>query len=187
MSSSLAPASLGPERLVVWQGDITTLAVDAIVNAANTRLAPGGGVCGAIHRAAGPELAEACRRVAPCPTGEVRLTPGFRLPAPWVIHGVGPVWQGGDQGEGALLAACYGHACQLAAARGFRSLAFPAISCGIYGYPPAAGCALGAREVKRALAAYPVLEKIVLVAYGPDMEACWRHALATVDLGKDGE
>lgn len=85
MSSSLAPASLGPERLVVWQGDITTLAVEAIVNAANTRLAPGGGVCGAIHRAAGPELAEACRRVAPCPTGEVRLTPGFRLPAPWLF------------------------------------------------------------------------------------------------------
>ena len=86
MSLSLAPASLGPDRLVVWQGDITALAVAAIVNAANPGLTPGGGVCGAIHRAAGPELVEACRRVAPCPTGEVRLTPGFRLPAPWVIH-----------------------------------------------------------------------------------------------------
>lgn len=187
MSSFLAPASLGPERLVVWQGDITALAVAAIVNAANPGLTPGGGVCGAIHRAAGPELAEACRRVAPCPTGEVRLTPGFRLPAPWVIHGVGPVWQGGARGEAEQLAACYRQVCQLAAARGFRSLAFPAISCGIYGYPPEAGCALGVREVKRALAAYPVLEKIVLVAYGPDMEACWRHALATADFGKDGE
>ncbi|QWT45428.1 macro domain-containing protein [Azospira inquinata] len=187
MSLSLAPASLGPDRLVVWQGDITALAVAAIVNAANPGLTPGGGVCGAIHRAAGPELAEACRRVAPCPTGEVRLTPGFRLPAPWVIHGVGPVWQGGARGEAEQLAACYRQACQLAAARGFRSLAFPAISCGIYGYPPEAGCALGVREVKRALAAYPVLEKIVLVAFGPDMEACWRHALATADFGKDGE
>lgn len=187
MSLSLAPASLGPDRLVVWQGDITALAVAAIVNAANPGLTPGGGVCGAIHRAAGPELAEACRRVAPCPTGEVRLTPGFRLPAPWVIHGVGPVWQGGARGEAEQLAACYRQACQLAAARGFRSLAFPAISCGIYGYPPEAGCALGVREVNRALAAYPVLEKIVLVAYGPDMEACWRHALATADFGKDGE
>jgi len=115
--------------------DITTLAVDAIVNAANTALAPGGGVCGAIHRAAGPELAAACAQVAPCPTGEARLTPGFRLPARFVIHAVGPVWRGGDAGEPELLAAAYRSSLKLAQREGFASMAFPAISTGVYGYP----------------------------------------------------
>lgn len=105
------------------------------MNAANSGLAPGGGVCGAIHRAAGPELARACAEVAPCPTGEARLTPGFRLPARFVIHAVGPIWQGGQRGEQELLASAYRSSLQLARAEGLKSIAFPAISTGIYGYP----------------------------------------------------
>jgi O-acetyl-ADP-ribose deacetylase (regulator of RNase III) len=115
--------------------DITTLDVDAIVNAANEALAPGGGVCGAIHRAAGPQLAAACERAAPCPTGEARLTPGFGLPARYVIHAVGPVWHGGGRGEAALLASAYRASFALARRHGLHSIAFPAISTGIYGYP----------------------------------------------------
>jgi O-acetyl-ADP-ribose deacetylase len=115
--------------------DITTLAVDAIVNAANTSLAPGGGVCGAIHDAAGPELARACARLAPCPTGQARITPGFRLRARFVIHAVGPLWQEGAMGEAELLASAYRSSLALAKAESLRSIAFPAISTGIYGYP----------------------------------------------------
>ena len=115
--------------------DITTLKVDAIVNAANSELAPGGGVCGAIHHAAGPELARACARVGSCPTGEARLTPGFKLPARFVIHAVGPIWRGGTDHEAELLASAYRNSIALARANGLRSIAFPAISTGIYGYP----------------------------------------------------
>jgi len=122
-------------ELVATIVDITTLDTDAIVNAANESLAPGGGVCGAIHRAAGPELARACAAAAPCPTGEARLTPGFRLPARFVIHAVGPVWHGGGAGEADLLASAYRSTVRLAAEHGLSSLAFPAISTGIYGYP----------------------------------------------------
>lgn len=123
--------------LQALRADITTLTVDAIVNAANEGLVQGGGVCGAIFRAAGPAaLAEACARVGPCPTGQARLTPGFALPARWVIHAVGPVWRGGGAGEPALLAACYRASLALLRAAGGRSIAFPAISTGIFGYPP---------------------------------------------------
>jgi O-acetyl-ADP-ribose deacetylase (regulator of RNase III) len=115
--------------------DITTLDVDAIVNAANEQLTAGGGVCGAIHRAAGPELARACREIGGCPTGQARITPAFRLPARFVIHAVGPIWTGGRAGEPDLLASAYRSSLRLAAEHGLRSLAFPAISTGIYGYP----------------------------------------------------
>jgi O-acetyl-ADP-ribose deacetylase (regulator of RNase III) len=123
-------------RIEAIQADITTLHVDMVVNAANTSLRGGGGVDGAIHRAAGPQLAEACRAHGGCPTGEARLTPGFGLPARWVAHAVGPRWRGGNRGEAEALASCYRAALALAEEVGASSIAFPAISTGIYGYPP---------------------------------------------------
>lgn len=120
-----------------WLGDITTLEVDAIVNAANERLAPGGGVCGAIHRAAGPDLAEECARLGPCRTGDAVATDGYALPARWVIHAVGPVWHGGDRDEVELLASAYRRSIEVADELGAASIAFPAISTGIFGFPTA--------------------------------------------------
>lgn len=148
------------------QGDITRMRVDAIVNAANSRLLGGGGVDGAIHRAAGPALLEACRRLGGCPTGEARLTEGYLLPARYVIHTVGPVWQGGDCGEPALLAACYRNSLALAARQGVASIAFPAISCGVYGYPLEAACALAVTTLRHWLSGcdHPLLE-VRLVAF----------------------
>lgn len=142
--------------------DITTLDVDAIVNAANETLAPGGGVCGAIHRAAGPELAAACAQFGPCPTGQARLTPGFRLRARFVIHAVGPVWQGGHASEPALLASAYRASLDLATTQGLKSVAFPAISTGIYGYPLREATAIAVATVRARLAAP---ESIALVIF----------------------
>lgn len=139
------------ERLVIVQADITTLDVDAIVNAANIALMPGGGVCGAIHQAAGPELADACRDEAPCPTGEARLTPGFHLKARCVVHAVGPVWMGGAQNEDRLLGSCYRSAMSIADRNGIATIAFPAISTGIYGFPFERATAIALRELAGAL------------------------------------
>ena len=155
----------------VIQADITTLDVDAIVNAANERMLGGGGVDGAIHRAAGPELLAACRRVAEvrpgvrCPTGEARLTAGFRLPARYVIHTVGPRWSGGSQGEPELLAGCYRNSLEIARNEQIRSIAFPAISCGIYGYPIDEAATIAVREVRAFLDASDLPERVVLVAF----------------------
>jgi O-acetyl-ADP-ribose deacetylase (regulator of RNase III) len=156
--------------------DITRLEVDAIVNAANEQLAPGGGVCGAIHRAAGPELARACVAVAPCPTGDARLTPGFRLPARFVVHAVGPVWHGGNAGEPELLAGAYRAALRLAKAHGLRSIAFPAISTGIYGYPLKPATEVAVHAVRGELAEGSALQQVVFACFGPEVLAAYRRA-----------
>ena len=168
----------------IIEADITTLAVDAIVNAANESLLGGGGVDGAIHRAAGPELLAACRAIAPvragvrCPTGEARITPGFRLPARCVIHTVGPVWEGGDEGEPDLLASCYRTSLRLAHERGIARIAFPAISCGVYGYPLEQAAAIAVREVRAWLAAQPLPNAVLFCCYGAASGSAWRAALA---------
>ncbi|MFZ5512161.1 MAG: O-acetyl-ADP-ribose deacetylase [Pseudomonadota bacterium] len=165
------------QRLKVVRGDITRLDVDAIVNAANSTLLGGGGVDGAIHRAAGPELRAYCATLGGCPTGEARLTPGFKLPARWVIHAVGPVWHGGDRGEAELLATCYRHAFRLAAEKGVKTIAFPAISCGAYGYPWDQAAVIAVRECRAALEHNPELEQVLLVAFDGEMERVLKGAL----------
>jgi O-acetyl-ADP-ribose deacetylase (regulator of RNase III) len=156
--------------------DITTLATDAIVNAANTALAPGGGVCGAIHRAAGPELADACASVAPCPTGEARLTAGFRLPARFVIHAVGPVWQGGLAGEPSLLASAYRESLRIAREQGLASIAFPAISTGIYGYPLADATEIAVATVRAEAEIPGSLRHVVFACFNTEALAAYRRA-----------
>ena len=156
--------------------DITTLATDAIVNAANEQLAPGGGVCGAIHQAAGPELSRACVALGRCPTGEARLTPGFRLPAKFVIHAVGPVWRGGGAGEPRLLGAAYGAAMRLATEHELRSIAFPAISTGIYGYPLDAATAIAVETVRTALQVGSSVQQVVFACFSPDVLREYRLA-----------
>lgn len=153
------------DRLRIVQTDITTLDVEAIVNAANVALMPGGGVCGAIHRAAGPELYEACREAGPCPTGEARVTPGFRLKARWVIHAVGPVWVNGTQDEDRLLAASYRSALALAERHDIASLAFPAISTGTFNFPLPRATAIALREIGAALERSPKLRHVVCACY----------------------
>ncbi len=167
-------------RIEVLCGDITTLAVDAIVNAANQAMSGGGGVDGAIHRAAGPELPVACsaipmvRPYVRCPTGEARITPGFRLPARWIIHTAGPVWQGGRAGEPALLASCYRESLRLAAEHGIASIAFPAISCGVFGYPVDKAVAIAVASVR---SSDIPLERVVFCAFDEATAKHYRKAL----------
>jgi O-acetyl-ADP-ribose deacetylase len=165
-------------RLVLHQGDITALAVDAIVNAANSALSGGGGVDGAIHRAAGPELLSECRTLGRCPTGEARITRGYRLPARHVIHAVGPVWRGGDAGEDALLAACYRNSLTLAVKHAVRCMAFPAISTGIYRFPADRAARIAVAEVRGFLADDPALERVIFCCFDQATLVHYRRALA---------
>jgi len=163
-------------RIILCLTNITTLNVDAIVNAANSHLAPGGGVCGAIHAAAGPALEVACSQVGGCPTGEARITPGFNLPARYVIHAVGPVWNGGGHGEAGLLAGAYRSALEIAKAEGIRTIAFPAISTGIYGYPLADAAGIAVREVRRAAEDPGSLEGVIFACFSDEAVAAYRAA-----------
>lgn len=162
----------------VVQGDITKQKVDAIVNAANTSLLGGGGVDGAIHRAAGPELVAECRTLGGCPTGEAKITRGYHLPARWVIHTVGPVWHGGKHHEDELLASCYRQSLQVAVENGARSVAFPAISTGAYGFPLEGATRIAVREVRAFLEKNPALEKVVFVCFDRYTHDCYTRALA---------
>ncbi|MDR3159695.1 MAG: O-acetyl-ADP-ribose deacetylase [Zoogloeaceae bacterium] len=150
------------------QADITTLNVDAVVNAANSSLLGGGGVDGAIHRAAGAELLAFCRALGGCGAGEARITPGFRLPARYILHTVGPVWQGGRHGEAALLAACYRNCLELANARQLATLAFPCVSAGIYRYPPDTAASIAVTTVRAALERLPKLKEIIFCCFSPE-------------------
>jgi len=164
--------------MTVAEGDITKLDVDAIVNAANDLLAPGGGVCGAIHRAAGPELEAACRAVGGCPTGQARLTPGFKLKAKYVIHAVGPVWAGGKRGEEEQLTSAYRASLEIAHQQGIETIAFPAISTGIYAFPFASATRIAVKTVAEFLRVHELPKQVIFSCFGDDVAALYRKVLA---------
>jgi O-acetyl-ADP-ribose deacetylase (regulator of RNase III) len=168
-------SSTGPE-ITARVADITTLETDAVVNAANEGLLRGGGVCGAIFRAAGPGLEEACHEVSACPTGQARITSGFALSAKYIIHAVGPIWHGGGQGEGLLLASAYGYALKLADEHACRSIAFPAISTGIYGYPLKAATDIAIKVVREHLAGTTGIEQVVFACFSDEVQGAYRKA-----------
>jgi O-acetyl-ADP-ribose deacetylase (regulator of RNase III) len=178
----LLTAAAGSSRLEVRVADITTLAVDAIVNAANRSLLGGGGVDGAIHRAAGPELLAACKELGGCATGGAKMTPGFRLPAKFVIHAVGPVWSGGGSGEDAHLASCYRAALDLAAPQGLESIAYPAISTGIYGFPPDRAARIAVGTVAAEVTATPRgVARVIFCCFS--QSSADEHIAALAELG----
>lgn len=167
-------------RTEALKADITTLKVDAIVNAANSTLLGGGGVDGAIHRAAGAELLAECRRLKGCPTGEARITGGYRLPAKFVIHTVGPVWKGGGHSEAELLASCYQSSLILAVDHEIRTIAFPAISCGVYGYPVEQACEVAIRATAGFLARESSIERVIFACFGDEVLRAYSRALYAI-------
>lgn len=164
-------------EVIAWQGDITELDADAIVNAANSALAGGGGVDGAIHRAAGPELLQACRKIGGCPPGQAVITDGFRLPAKYVIHTVGPIWRGGDCDEDEVLANCYRNSLRVAATKVCRSIAFSAISTGVYGFPKEQAVEIAVAEVYANLPQYPFIDHIIFCCFDSDMLDLYQRAI----------
>ena len=168
------------DRIAIGQADITRQRVDAIVNAANTTLLGGGGVDGAIHEAAGPELLAECRTLGGCPTGQAKITHGYRLPAKWIIHTVGPVWHGGDHNENGLLASCYRNCFALAEQHGIRTIAFPAISAGVYRFPMDRAARIALRETKNFLERNGSIEQVVLVCFSADALRIYQAAMAEI-------
>lgn len=168
-------------KMKVVKGDITKLDVDIIVNAANTTLLDGAGVCGAIHKAAGPQLLDECKSLGSCPTGQARITKGYKLPAKYVIHAVGPIWRGGAKGEPKLLASCYANSLKLALENKAKTVAFPALSCGIFGYPITQAATIAVKETANFLELHDEIDTVFFVCFDDGIYEAYQHAVDSLN------